>query len=100
MKTSENHCVSFITRMCKDSARSISGSNLRVIAKRLSKDGPYVQTNGRCRLNNAYVDECTDSDHTALSLICQLRECLNGEKKLDGFILDEIECIWYNVCID
>ncbi len=77
METSENHRVSFITRMCQDSARSISGSNLRV-AKRLSIDGLDVQTNGRCRLKDAYVDECKDSDYTALSLICELREFLNG----------------------
>ncbi len=86
--------------MFRDSARSINGSNLRVIAKRLKIDGLDVQTNGRCRLKHAYVDECTDSDYTALSLICELRECLNGDKKLDGFNLEEIECILHNVCID
>ena len=83
--------------MCRDSARSISGSNLRVIAKRLSTDGPNVQRNDRCRLKHAYVDECTDNDHTALSLICELRECLNGDKKLDGFNVDVIKCILLNV---
>ncbi len=62
MDTSENHSVSFITRMCRDSAKSISGSNFRVIAKRLSIDGLDIQTNGKCRLTHAYVDECTDSD--------------------------------------
>ncbi len=45
METSENHNVNFITRMCLDSARSISASNLRVIAKRLSTYGLDVQTN-------------------------------------------------------
>ncbi len=46
------------------SARSISGSNLRVIANRLSINGLDVHTNGRCRLKHAYVDECTNSDYT------------------------------------
>ncbi len=100
IETSEIHCVSFITRMGLDSARGISGSNLRVIAKRLCIDGLDVQANGKCRLKHAYVDECTESDYTALSLICQLRECLNGDKKLDGFNLEEIEYILHNVCID
>ncbi len=100
METSENHCVSSITRMCRDSARSISGSNLRVIDKRLSTDGLDVLTNGRCRSKHAYVDKCTDSDYIALSLICELRECPNGDKKLDGFNLDKFECILHNVCID
>ncbi len=68
METSENYHVSFIAKMCQDSARSIIGSNIRVIVKRLSKCTD-VQTNGRCRLKHAYVDECTDSDYTALSLI-------------------------------
>ncbi len=87
--------------MCLASARSISGSNHRVIAKRLSIDGLDVQTNGRCRLKHAYVDECTDSYYTALLLICcKLRECLNGDKKLDGFNLEEIECDLHNVCKD
>ncbi len=73
MEASENHHVSFlITRMCQDLARSISESNLRVIAKILSIDSLDVQTNGRCRLKHAYVDECTDSDYTALSFICEL----------------------------
>ncbi len=57
--------VSFIIRMCWDSARSISGGNLGVIAKRLSTDGHDVQTNGRSRVNHRYVDECSVSDHTA-----------------------------------
>ncbi len=100
METSENHHVSFITRMCLDSARSISGSNLRVIAKRLNIDGLDVQTNAICRLKHAYVNECTDSDYTALSLICESRKCLNGDKKLDGYNLEEIEFILHNVCID
>ncbi len=73
---------------------------LELLPKRLSIDGLDVQTNGRCRLKHAYVDECTDSDYTTLSLICELRECLNGDKKLDGFNLEEIECILHNVCID
>ncbi len=100
IETIENHRVSFITRMCQDSARSISESNRRVISKRLSIDGLDVHTTGRCRLKHAYVDECTYSDYIALSLLCELRECLNGDKKLDDFNLEEIECILYNVCIE
>ncbi len=88
--------VNFITRICRDSARSISGSNLRVIAKLQSINGLDVQTNGRCRLKHAYVDGYIDSDYTALSLICKLRECLNSDKKLDGFNLEENECILHN----
>ncbi len=60
--------------------------------------GAYIYY-GRCRLKHAYVDECTDSDYTALSLICELREGRNGDKTVNGFDLDQIECILHNVCI-
>ncbi len=34
------------------------------------------------------------------NLINELRECLNGDKKLDRFNLEEIECILHIICID
>ena len=69
-----------------------------MIAKRLGVEVSDIKSHGRRMLKCAYVDECSDSDHTAISLICELRECMNGERKLDGFNVDEMECILYNVC--
>ncbi len=83
--------------MCQDLARCITGSNLSYCHKTEYTYIFDVRTNGRSRLKHAYVDECTDSDHTALSFIFKLRVCLNGDKKLNGFNVNEVECILHNL---
>ena len=85
--------------MCRGSARSISGGNLRVIARKLDIDITETQRDGSRRLRHGYKD-CPYADQTALSLIHEMRDCLNGEKRLPGFNIDEVQCILSSICTE
>ena len=50
MEKSTDKRVSFIARICRDSARSIIGSNLRAIARQLNVHITDAQNEGRKRL--------------------------------------------------
>ena len=99
MESSTNERVRFIARICRGSARSISGGNLRVIARKLDIDITETQRDGSRRLRHGYKD-CPYADQTALSLIHEMRDCLNGEKRLPGFNIDEVQCILSSICTE
>ena len=56
-------------------------------------------SDGSRRLRHGYKD-CPYADQTALSLIHEMRDCLNGEKRLPGFNIDEVQCILSSICTE
>ncbi len=61
------------------SARSIIGSNLRNVCKRLHVDDKRkLLDEGSLLLRQAYIKECTEEDYMALSLIQELRGYMSG----------------------
>ena len=98
MMKSDNLRVRFLANMCRTSARSIIGRNLMYIANRLKIDVREVLRDGRRLLKQAYIAECTQQDKCDLSLICDLRQSLNGTFIIEGFNKDDMEYILNEVC--
>ena len=98
MVNSDNKRVAFMASFCMQSVRSVIGKNLRKIAKRLEVDVERVLSSGRSMLLHAYIDGCTEQDHIALSLICEMRECVRGNMFIEGFNVSQFEDVLYEVC--
>ncbi len=71
MEHSENARVIYlITYIYMSSARSIIGSNFRIVGKRHHVDDKRkLLDEGRQLLRKAYINECTEEDYMVLSLI-------------------------------
>ncbi len=68
------------------SARSNIGSNLRIVGKRLNIDDKRkLLDEGSQLLKQAYINECTEQECMALSLIQELREIHEWHPKNRGF---------------
>jgi len=100
MESGENERVSFLAKFCSDHARSIIGGNIRRIAKRLNVEWYDAKRCARGMLRHAYASELTETDHTMISLVKELRQCLSGECHIEGFSYEDIECVLYDVCVD
>ncbi len=84
--------VQYITKLSKISAKSIIGSNMRIICRRLKLDNiSHLMNMGSCMLKRTYIEECTVEDHIALSVIQELRSCMSGSYFINGFPLPEID---------
>lgn len=101
MSQSENSRVKFLYESCASTQRSIIGSNLTVIQRRLQfEDVSDVIQHGQRTLRQAYVHECAERDLTDLSLINDLRGVMKGTHSINGFSFNEIESILEFVCTE
>ena len=100
MEKSDNKRMCYLSKIGRHSARSIIGGNLRVISKRLQLDTANVISQGVRRLRSAYLRDCTDEDHAALSLINDLRSCIKQQMTVLGFSVDELTIMYEAICTD
>ncbi len=94
-----NMRVQYITTFSKISAKSIIGSNMRIICRILKLDNiSQLMNMGSCILKKTYIQECTVEDHIALSVIQELRSCMSGTYFINGFSFREIDAILEYIC--
>jgi hypothetical protein len=99
MEQSDNVRVRYLTHVCAATPRSIIGSNLRIVCKRLHlEDLIQLKAHGSRLLRQAYLSECTEEDHIAMSLIQELRGWLNRTHTISGFNYNEIEVLLDFIC--
>ncbi len=92
MEHSENDRVNYVTHLCMSLARSIIGSNLRIVGKRLHVDDKRkLLDEGIQLLRQAYINECTEEDYMSLSLKQELRGYISGTQRIESFIKKEIQ---------
>ncbi len=94
MEQSNNMRVQYITKCSKSSAKSIIGSNMWIICRRLKLDNiSQLMNMGSCMLKKTYIQECTVEDHIALSVIQELRSCMSGTYFINGFSFRKIDAL-------
>ncbi len=99
MEQSNNIRVQYITKLSKISAKSIIGSNMRIICRRLKLDNiSQVINMGSCMVKKTYIQECTVEDHIALSVIQKLRSCMSGTYFINGFTFHAINATLEYIC--
>ncbi len=101
MEHSENDRVNYLTHLCMPSARSIIGSNLRIVGKRLNiYDKRKLLDEGSQLLRQAYINKCTEEDYMALSHTQKLRGYMSGTQRIEGFNKQEIPEILDFICTE
>ncbi len=99
MEQSNNMKVQYITKVSKISAKSIIGSNMSIICRRLKLDNiSQIMNMGSCMLKKTYIQECTVEDHIALSVIQELRSYMSGTYFINGFSFHEIDATLEYIC--
>ncbi len=79
--------------------RSIIGSNLRTVKKRLHMNNLATLMDVGCKkLREAYITECVVDDYIALSLLRELRDFLGRIHIINGFNIQEIEFLLNFIC--
>ncbi len=79
MEQSNNMRLQYITKLSIISAKSIIGSDMRILCRRLKLDNISQLMNiGSCMREKTYIQECTVEDHIALMVIQELRSCMSG----------------------
>ncbi len=83
MEHSGNEGVNYLTHICMSSARSSIGSNLGIVGKRhYVDDKRKLLDEGSLLLRQSYINEYTEEDYMAWSLIQELRGYISGIQKI------------------
>ncbi len=91
--------VCFLTKFSISTPRSIIGSNLRRVKKRLHINNLATLMDEGCKkLREAYISECVEEDYITLSLIRELRGFLCRSHIINGFNIQEIEFLLDFIC--
>ncbi len=98
IEQSNNMRVQYITKLSINSAKSIIGSNMRIICRRLKLDISQLMNMGSCVLKKTYIQECTVEDRIAVSLIQELRSYMSGTYFINGFNFREIDATLEYIC--
>ncbi len=89
----------FLTKLSILTPRSIIGSNLRTVKKRLHMNNQATLMDDSCKkLREAYITECVVEDYIALNLIHELRGFLGRSHIINGFNIQEIEYLLDFIC--
>ncbi len=92
MEHAKNSRVCFLTKLSIFRRRSIIGTNLRTVKKRLHMNNLATLMDEGCKkLREAYITECVEQDYIALSLIHELRCFMGRSHIINGFNIQEIE---------
>ncbi len=100
LEISDNVRVRYLTCCSMASPRSIIGTNLDIIGRRLHLNQSSLKAKGIGLLKNMYIRQCIEDDLRALSSIHECRGYMNGTQVINGFKLDEIEMILDFICTE
>ena len=100
MRESANRRVRYITRLAEANPRSIIGSNLRLIARKVNVDLNNIVEMGQVQLKFSYINNCTDEDTITLDFINELRDSMSYrcDLNIEGFSQNEIHDIFEHIC--
>ncbi len=94
MEHAKNSQVLFRTKLSISTPRSIIGSNLRTVNKKLHMNNLATLMDEGCKkLREAYITECVEEDYIALSVIHEQRGFLGRSHIINGFNIQNIEFV-------